>query len=506
VERFGEVGLQVAAHHRGERVVHAWLGDADHGSGRRVEEDTLFLMFSCSKGVTATLIHCLAERGTIDCQAPVAKYWSGFARSGKNAITVRHVLSHRAGLPDVPGISWVDQRSVRAAARARKDVSPAWPVGSTLRYHPVTCRLVRGNVACRVARAPFRQRVTHGIEAKSRTSDLDVGLPAHDPPLSMRRASIVMARLSGADPVAGLYSDNAWEGARRMVDLGEDPQGVHGVMPGANPTFTAEPLARHCAAMRPECLGAGSLLEPVTIREATILQRGADGLPLPQGLRLGCILGGTPPGSRPVGGLSHRKMRLVTMTLAGARGCTYRNHASPSLWPKLRTRRRDLPTCHGRLSSVPSPNAWVASVRHPGRQRFGSCSGGRTVARADAKAMAAATARGRDSAPIGTVETEPGTVDSASRIDVSRSEGETVEGICNVRDARRANASTRADASLPGVAPRRNTSCGAPPRVRPRAAVRSPNTVGTVATEAASARGLAPTRLRWGKSLKPSRI
>lgn len=295
IERYGEVGLQVAAYYRGERVVHAWLGDADPVSGRRVEEDTLFLMFSCSKGVTATLMHRLAERGAIDYDAPVAEYWPEFARNGKGSITIRHVLSHRAGLPEVAGLSWVELWNLGAAVQALEGASPTWPAGSTLQYHPVTYGTILGNVACRVTHAPFRELVAHEIGANAGTSDLHFGLPADNPLLFSRRAPVVMARRFAADPVAGVPSEEAWEGARRMVELGEDPRWVHGLMPAANLTCTADALARHYAAMRPGGLGAGALLEAATIREATVLQRGADGLTLQQGMGLGYMLGGMPP-------------------------------------------------------------------------------------------------------------------------------------------------------------------------------------------------------------------
>src|SRR5436309_12502211 len=82
VERDIERGLQVAAYHDGELVVHAWAGVADARDGRKVDGDTLFGIFSCGKGVVATVIHLLAERGKLAYDEPIATYWPEFAQNG----------------------------------------------------------------------------------------------------------------------------------------------------------------------------------------------------------------------------------------------------------------------------------------------------------------------------------------------------------------------------------------------------------------------------------------
>src|ERR1700747_3559965 len=95
----GEVGLQVAALLGGELVVDAWGGIADPASGRRVDRSTLFPVFSVVKAVTAFCLHIQAERGLIDYEAPIARYWPEFGVNGKDRATVRDALSHRLGIP-----------------------------------------------------------------------------------------------------------------------------------------------------------------------------------------------------------------------------------------------------------------------------------------------------------------------------------------------------------------------------------------------------------------------
>ena len=97
-----EVGAAFAAYHRGELVADLWGGVADVETGRAWAEDTMIVVYSSTKGATATCAHMLADAGRLDLDAPVARYWPEFAQAGKEAITVSDLLSHQAGL------AWVD--------------------------------------------------------------------------------------------------------------------------------------------------------------------------------------------------------------------------------------------------------------------------------------------------------------------------------------------------------------------------------------------------------------
>ncbi len=102
IREHGEVGLQVAVSHHGELVVDAWGGIADETTGRKVDGDTLFPVFSVVKAVTATALHIQAERGLIEYDQPIARYWPEFAAQGKEQATIRDALSHRLGIPQMP--------------------------------------------------------------------------------------------------------------------------------------------------------------------------------------------------------------------------------------------------------------------------------------------------------------------------------------------------------------------------------------------------------------------
>lgn len=102
IREHGEIGVQVSAFHRDREFVSAVGGVADPASGAPVTADTLFNIWSIAKAVTATALHLQAERGLVDYDSPVARYWPEFGAHGKDRITVRHVLMHRSGIPQMP--------------------------------------------------------------------------------------------------------------------------------------------------------------------------------------------------------------------------------------------------------------------------------------------------------------------------------------------------------------------------------------------------------------------
>jgi CubicO group peptidase (beta-lactamase class C family) len=98
----GEIGIQVAAYLAGELVIDCWSGVADPATGRPVDADTLFNVFSVTKAVVSTAIHVQAERGHVEYDLPIASYWPEFAANGKEDITVRDALTHHTGTPQMP--------------------------------------------------------------------------------------------------------------------------------------------------------------------------------------------------------------------------------------------------------------------------------------------------------------------------------------------------------------------------------------------------------------------
>lgn len=109
--------------------------------------DSLFLSFSTTKGVAATALHILADRGLIDYDAPVSKYWPEFAANGKGAITVGQAMSHQAGLHAAPQpYSTAAITDWDAGLAFIANGTPAWEPGTATGYHALTYAWVVGGI------------------------------------------------------------------------------------------------------------------------------------------------------------------------------------------------------------------------------------------------------------------------------------------------------------------------------------------------------------------------
>lgn len=147
----GDVGASCAVMIDGEMVVDLWGGYADVTEQRVWQEDTLCCCWSVSKTVGTVLTLMMVDRGLIDLDAPVAAYWPEFGANGKDAVLVRHVLNHTAGVSYVdaaiqPG-KVNDWDTMIAAIEA---TAPNWPAGTQLGYLNMTHGYLLGELCTRV--------------------------------------------------------------------------------------------------------------------------------------------------------------------------------------------------------------------------------------------------------------------------------------------------------------------------------------------------------------------
>lgn len=139
LSRRAELGGACCVYHRGEKVVDLWGGVRNEATGEPWEEGTMVVVYSATKGPAAMTLALAHSRGWLDYEERVATYWPEFAQAGKEAITVRQLLAHQAGLFafDTP----VDRATVAdpdrlAAVLARQ--RPAWEPGTRQAYHAIT--------------------------------------------------------------------------------------------------------------------------------------------------------------------------------------------------------------------------------------------------------------------------------------------------------------------------------------------------------------------------------
>ena len=123
----------------GETVIDLWGGFLDLEKTQPWARDTLVNVYSTTKGMTAICAHQLVERGQLDLDAPVARYWPEFAKQGKQDLPVRWLLSHRAGLPAIrqplPAEALYDWPVM---CQALAETKPWWEPGTDQGYHAMT--------------------------------------------------------------------------------------------------------------------------------------------------------------------------------------------------------------------------------------------------------------------------------------------------------------------------------------------------------------------------------
>src|SRR5205823_8317360 len=157
-----------------------------------------FTVFSTTKGITATCIHMLAERGQLDYDAPIATYWPEFAAHGKEKATVRDGLTHRVGIPQMPDNATPELISDwDAICSAIAELEPVWEPGTKTGYHGLTYGWIMGEVLRRVDGRGIGAFVQEEIckplgldglflgipdEAEARIAPLKEGPPPENPP------------------------------------------------------------------------------------------------------------------------------------------------------------------------------------------------------------------------------------------------------------------------------------------------------------------------------------
>jgi CubicO group peptidase (beta-lactamase class C family) len=147
----GDVGGSAAVFVDGEPVVDVWGGFADADRTVPWERETIVNVFSVTKPMTALCALLLADRGELDLDAPVARYWPQFAAAGKEKVLVRHLLSHTAGLPDWdPPPAPADLADWACATARLAAQAPQWEPGTAAGYHSLTFGFLVGEVVRRI--------------------------------------------------------------------------------------------------------------------------------------------------------------------------------------------------------------------------------------------------------------------------------------------------------------------------------------------------------------------
>jgi CubicO group peptidase (beta-lactamase class C family) len=276
----GDVGAACAVYHRGRPVADLWGGLADPATGRLWERDTVALVFSAAKGPTATCINRLVEAGKLDVDRPVADYWPEFGTNGKEQITVRQVLSHRAGLAAVEGdltleevLAW-DPVVAAIAAQA-----PNWEPGTEHGYHARSFGWILGELVRRVTGESIGAYIARELAAPLGLRYW-VGLPASELPhcatlIPPEGGSDAVAALLGADSLTARVMSGP-SGLFGYNEMWNRPEVLAAEMPSSNGVGDARSLARFYAALIGEVDGVRLLGAEQLARACEPQSRGAD--------------------------------------------------------------------------------------------------------------------------------------------------------------------------------------------------------------------------------------
>src|SRR5262245_23037178 len=168
-----EIGAAVCVYQDGEKVVDLWGGHKDLARTDPWRPDTIVIMNSVAKSISALCTHILIDRSAIDFDAPIASYWPEFAAAGKQGVLIRHVLSHTDGVifcDHAPPGSWFDW-DVHIRAIERQE--PAWEPGTKGAYNSINIGFILGEIVRRVTgkpSAPFCVRPSRKSSQRITTS------------------------------------------------------------------------------------------------------------------------------------------------------------------------------------------------------------------------------------------------------------------------------------------------------------------------------------------------
>jgi len=276
-EAHGEVGGAVAVALEGRVLVDLWGGHADAARRSPWRRDTLVDVFSVGKAFATLCALVLVHRGRLDLDAPVCRTWPAFAAAGKEAITLRQLLCHRAGLPAIREplpedamLHW----DVMTGAFARQ--APWWRPGTRHGYHVNSFGFLVGEIVRRVSGRTIGRFLREEI-AGPLGAGVHIGLTARDEP---RVAEMIwgpeMARIPALDPAAltdeqlmihNTYFNPPGLSGHEVVNTS---QWRRAEIPSANAHATARGVARLYAA-----LAAGGTLEGIEVVGAAILAEAA---------------------------------------------------------------------------------------------------------------------------------------------------------------------------------------------------------------------------------------
>jgi CubicO group peptidase (beta-lactamase class C family) len=290
---------------RGQIVLRRSIGYA-HGGGPgdpggtpkvKVTPETPFNVFSASKPMAAMVIHLLDQRHLLHLDDPVCEYIPEFAAHGKEWVTIRHVLTHRAGIPVIPeaalDLGYLEDPNCREAVRLLCEARPTSRAGGRLAYHAVTGGFILGEIVRRITGKNIRTVVDEEMCRPFGWRWMNFGVRRRDVD---KVASSYFTGFPLVPPMGAIVHSMLGVDFVEAVELSNDPRYLMGVLPAANLIATADEMGQfYQMLLQGGVLGGHRVFEPRTVWRATSEQSYGEldftlGVPLRYGM--GFMLGG----------------------------------------------------------------------------------------------------------------------------------------------------------------------------------------------------------------------
>ncbi|MBW2215097.1 MAG: beta-lactamase family protein [Deltaproteobacteria bacterium] len=286
--------LGLCIRRRGEVILDRTIGHArgnspDDPEGTplvRATPKTLFNFFSGSKAVTAMLIHLLAERDQLHVDEPVATFIPEFARNRKQRITIRDLLTHRAGIPETPAqVADLDMlQDPQRILEMLYELEPTYRPGTVPAYHAVTSGFIFAELIQRVSGVGIREFLRREISEPLGTSHFNYGVPEE------RLDEVAIDACTGPKliwPLKDIFEKALGVSIEELIDISNDPRFRTGIIPSANLIATPDDICRFF-----ELLVAGGTFEGTRVSAGQIDRM----LLLPVSYSMGFMLGTEPVG------------------------------------------------------------------------------------------------------------------------------------------------------------------------------------------------------------------
>jgi CubicO group peptidase (beta-lactamase class C family) len=243
-----QIGVQVSAYKDGKKILDTFAGKMGKDDPRSVTSETLFLSFSTTKGVAATAIHMLVDRGKLNYTDRVAKHWPAFGQNGKDRITVEQALSHQVGLHLWPeSIALDEPEDWEGMIRYVEGAKPAYPPGTSTGYHALTFGYIVAGIVQSVDGRHIKDFIREEIaEPLGVEDEMMLGLPRR---FSAKAATIDHEEYAEAYKAVPIDSEMGKALPGHLWDCVNTPSFRGTYNPSTNGFFSARALARMYGAL-----------------------------------------------------------------------------------------------------------------------------------------------------------------------------------------------------------------------------------------------------------------